>query len=66
MGQSGVGMVLGHVSVNMFYIWAIAIIILGSFLFYGITRSGRLRRSERAQLDDNTKAAQARDDPHKH
>jgi hypothetical protein len=59
-------MILGHASVNMFYIWAIAIVILGGLLFYGISRTGRLRRSERAQLDDNTRAAHRRDDPQKH
>jgi hypothetical protein len=42
MGQSGVGMILGHASVNMFYILGVAIVILGGVLFYGMTRAGRL------------------------
>jgi hypothetical protein len=65
MGDSGVGMHLGHWSVGMFYIWGIAIIVLGLVLLYGVRKSGHLRRSERAQLDRNTVKAQVRDDPQK-
>ncbi|WP_369722270.1 hypothetical protein AB8Z38_35995 [Bradyrhizobium sp. LLZ17] len=39
--------------------------ILGGAILYGIMKSGRLRRGERAQLDANTEAAQRRDDPQK-
>jgi hypothetical protein len=66
MGNSGIGMHLGAVSVDMFYIWAVAIVALGVLLFYGVRRAGSLRRSERATLDRNTVAAQTRDDPQKH
>jgi hypothetical protein len=65
MGDSGVGMLLGHAPVNMFYLWGICIIILGAVIFYGLRKAGSLRRSERAQLDQNTRATQARDDPQK-
>jgi hypothetical protein len=66
MGDSGVGMHLGHGSVDMFYIWGLAIIVLGVALFYGMRKSGHLRRSERARLEHNARAAQVRDDPQKH
>jgi hypothetical protein len=65
MGDSGVGMILGHLSVEMLYILGFAIIALGVVLFYGMRTSGNLSRSERAQLDRNTREAQVRDDPHK-
>jgi hypothetical protein len=66
MGDSGVGMILGHLSVSMLYIWGICIVLLGIVLWYGVRRAGNLRRSERSRLDQNTRAAQARDDPQKH
>jgi hypothetical protein len=66
MGDSGVGMILGHLSVNLLYVWGIGIVLLGVALWYGLRRGGNLRRRERARLDANTRAAQIRDDPHKH
>jgi hypothetical protein len=65
MGNSGVGMHLGPWSVEMFYIWGFAIIVLGAVLLYGMRKGGHLRRSERARLDRNTRDAQVRDDPQK-
>lgn len=65
MGDSGVGMLLGSVSVTMVWIAFIGALILGAAIWYGVRRSGHLRRSERAQLDRNTEAAQRRDDPQK-
>jgi hypothetical protein len=58
-------MTLGHISMQMLYIWAIAIVVLGAVLVYGIKKSGRLSRREREQLDENTRLAQRRDDPQK-
>jgi hypothetical protein len=66
MGESGVGMHLGHMSVDMFYIWGLAIIVLGAVLLWGMRRGGNLRPGERATLDRNTQSAQVRDDPQKH
>ena len=66
MGDSGVGMILGHLSVNVLYVWGIGIVLLGVALWYGLRRGGNLRRSERARLDENTRAAQIRDDHQKH
>lgn len=65
MGDSGVGMLLGSVSVTMVWVAFIGALILGVAIWYGVRRSGHLRRSERAQLDRNTEAAQRRDDPQK-
>ena len=65
MGNSGVGMLLGGVSVTMVWVVFIGALILGVAIWYGVRRSGHLRRSERAQLDRNTEAAQRRDDPQK-
>jgi hypothetical protein len=50
---------------HMIYIWAVAIIVLAVVVVYGMMRSGRLNRRERRQLDENTRAAQNRDDPQK-
>ena len=58
-------MTLGHISMQMLYIWAIGIVILGAVLAYGIKKSGRLSRRETEQLDENTRLAQRRDDPKK-
>lgn len=58
-------MTLGHISMQILYIWAIAIVVLGAVLAYGIKKSGRLSRHEREQLDENTRLAQRRDDPQK-
>ena len=66
MGDSGVGMILGHLSVEMLYVLGFAVIALGAVLYYGMRKSGNLRRSERAQLERNTLVAQVRDDPQKH
>ncbi|QOZ65858.1 hypothetical protein SAMN05192541_14315 [Bradyrhizobium arachidis] len=65
MGNTGVGMLLGDLSVKAMWLQFLGVIILGIAIWYGVNRSGRLRRSERAQLDQNTEAAQRRDDPQK-
>ncbi|MCK1392518.1 hypothetical protein [Bradyrhizobium sp. 1] len=65
MGNSGVGMLLGDVSVTALWLWFIGAFVLGAVIWYGVRRSGHLSRSERAQLDRNTEAAQRRDDPQK-
>jgi hypothetical protein len=65
MSNSGVGMVLGHLSVDMFYLLAVGIIILGAVVLYAVIKAGNLRRSERARLDSSTQATQAREDPQK-
>jgi type VI protein secretion system component VasK len=65
MGNTGVGMLLGDVSVKALRLLFIGAFVLGIAIWYGIRRSGHLRRSERAQLDRNTEAAQRRDDPQK-
>jgi hypothetical protein len=39
--------------------------ILGGTILYGVMKAGRLRRSERVQLDRSTETAQRRDDPYK-
>jgi cytochrome c-type biogenesis protein CcmH/NrfF len=65
MGNSGVGMLLGDVSVKMFWLLCFGVLVLGGLIWYGVRRSGHLRRSERAQLDRNTETAQSRDDPQK-
>ena len=65
MGNSGVGMLLGDVSVKMFWLLCLGVLVLGGVIWYGVRRSGDLRRSERAQLDRSTEAAQRRDDPQK-
>jgi hypothetical protein len=61
MSKSGIGMILGQVSVDMIYAIGIGIILL-VVLFYGLRRDGNLRPNERARLDRNTQAAQERDD----
>jgi hypothetical protein len=65
MGNTGVGMLLGEVSVTTLWMWFIGAFILGGAILYGVLRAGRLGPSERAQLDRNTEAAQRRDDPQK-
>lgn len=65
MGNSGVGMLLGDVLATALWRWFIGAFILGAAILYGVLRTGRLRRSERAQLDRITEAAQSRDDPQK-
>jgi hypothetical protein len=46
-------------------LWALGALVLGAALAYGIVRAGWLRPRERAQLDRNTKARQASEDPQK-
>jgi hypothetical protein len=65
MGDSGVGMLLGHGSVIEVWMWFIGAFVLGGAMLYGVLKSGRLRRSERARLDYNTEQARRRDDPQK-
>ena len=65
MGHSGVGMLLGDTSVTALWMMFIGAFILGGTILYGVIKTGRLRRSERAQLDRNTEMAQRRDDPEK-
>jgi cytochrome c-type biogenesis protein CcmH/NrfF len=65
MSDSGIGMLLGHLSAHLLWLWFIGAFLLGAVLVYGVSKSGRLRRSERAQLDRNTEARQRQEDPHK-
>ncbi|MET4631033.1 hypothetical protein ABIB83_008093 [Bradyrhizobium sp. I1.8.5] len=65
MGNSGVGMLLGDTSVTALWMLFIGAFILGGAILYGVLKTGRLSRSESAQLDRNTEAAQRRDDPQK-
>jgi hypothetical protein len=65
MSDSGIGMLLGHLSANLLWLWFIGAFLLGAVLVYGVSKSGRLRRSERAQLDRNTQTRQRQEDPHK-
>jgi hypothetical protein len=65
MSDSGIGMLLGHLSANLLWLWFIGAFLLGAVLVYGVSKSGRLRRSERAQLDRNTEARQRQEYPHK-
>ena len=65
MGNTGVGMLLGETSVKAWYLLLLGVIILGIAIWYGVRRSGHLRRSERAQLDRTTEAVQQREDPQK-
>jgi hypothetical protein len=65
MSDSGIGMLLGHLSADLLWLWFIGAFLLGAVLVYGVSKSGRLRRSERAQLDRNTEARQRQEDPHK-
>jgi hypothetical protein len=65
MGNSGVGMLLGDTSATLLWVWFIGAFVLGGAILYGVMKAGRLRRSERAQLDRNTEAVQRREDPQK-
>jgi len=65
MSDSGIGMLLGHLSANLLWLWFIGAFVLGGALVYGVLKAGRLRHSERAQLDRNTEARQRQEDPHK-
>ena len=46
-------------------LWVLGVAILGAALAYGVARAGLLRPRERAQLDQNTRARQASEDPKK-
>jgi hypothetical protein len=46
-------------------LWVLGVVILGAALAYGAVRAGWLRRRERAQLDQNTRARQHSEDPKK-
>jgi hypothetical protein len=59
MGNSGVGMLLGDTSVTALWMMFLGTFILGAAILYGVMKSGRLRRSERAQLDRNPKQPSA-------
>jgi len=63
--MTGVGMDLGHLSVQLFYIIGIGIVVLGAVLAYGMWKSGKLNSREKNQLEHNTRLAQERDDPNK-
>jgi hypothetical protein len=65
MSDSGIGMLLGHLSANLLWLWFIGAFVLGGVLVYGVMKAGHLRRSERAQLDRNTEARQRQEDPYK-
>ncbi|MGY4622560.1 hypothetical protein [Bradyrhizobium sp. USDA 4486] len=65
MSDSGIGMLLGHLSANLLWLWFIGAFVLGAVLVYGVMRAGRLRRSERARLERNTEARQQQEDPYK-
>ena len=65
MSDSGIGMLLGHLSANLLWLWFIGAFVLGGVLAYGVMKAGRLRGSERAQLDRNTEARQRQEDPYK-
>jgi hypothetical protein len=47
------------------WLWVLGVVILGAALAYGVVRAGWLRRRERAQLDQNTRARQHSEDPKK-
>lgn len=65
MSDSGIGMLLGHLSTSLLWLWFIGAFVLGGVLVYGVMKAGRLKRSERAQLDRNTEARQRQEDPYK-
>ena len=65
MSDSGIGMLLGHLSANLLWLWFIGAFLLGAALVYGVAKAGRLRRSERARLDRATEARQRQEDPYK-
>ncbi|MDE5442400.1 hypothetical protein GWG65_13270 [Bradyrhizobium sp. CSA207] len=56
-------MLLGDTSATMVWMLFLGAFVLGGAILYGMSRSGHLRRSERAQLDRNTETAQDLDDP---
>jgi hypothetical protein len=46
-------------------LWFGGAALLGLTIAYGVLRAGRIRGNERRQLDRNTRAAQADEDPQK-
>lgn len=46
-------------------LWVLGVFILGVALAYGAVRAGWLKRRERAQLDESTRARQRSEDPQK-
>ncbi|BBC01057.1 O-antigen/teichoic acid export membrane protein [Bradyrhizobium japonicum] len=56
---------LGETSYLMVWLWFIGAFVLGAVLVYGVMKAGRLRRSERARLDQDTARRQRTEDPHK-
>ena len=56
---------LGETSYVMVWLWFIGAFVLGAALVYGVMRAGRLRRNERAKLDQNTTRNQQAEDPRK-
>lgn len=65
MSDTGIGMLLGHLSANLLWLWFIGAFLLGAVLVYGVVKAGRLRRSDRARLDRDTEARQQQEDPYK-
>jgi hypothetical protein len=55
--MSGVGMNLGNTSFQLLALWFIGAAVLGIVIAYGVSRAGRLNRSERETLDRRTVAA---------
>jgi hypothetical protein len=54
-----------YAQLHMFYIWGLAILLLGGVLAYGMLRTGRLSRRELKQLEQNAREAQRKNDPQK-
>ena len=48
-----------YFQLHMFYIWGVAIVLLGIVLAYGMMKTGRLSRRERMQLERNALEANA-------
>lgn len=65
MSDSGIGMLLGHLSANLLWLWFIGAFVLGGALVYGVMKAGHLRRGERARLDHATEERQRQEDPYK-
>ena len=65
MSDSGIGMLLGHASDYMLWLWFIGAFVLGALLVYGVARAGYLSRGERARLDRATEQRQRQEDPYK-
>lgn len=47
------------------WIWVLGVTALGIALAYGVIRSGNLKKGEKVQLDNSTRARQRREDPQK-